>query len=94
MKEYKARIADKILAEKLDAMGAVLNFIRELSECRENVYPALADVYSPMPDVRPPMPYFHPPLADRKYLGRKVPFLLLLSQHIVLGYLAFWLIAE
>ena len=24
MKEYKARIADKILAEKLDAMGAVL----------------------------------------------------------------------
>ena len=35
MKEYKARIADKILAEKLDAMGAVLNLIRELSECRE-----------------------------------------------------------
>ena len=75
------------MAEKLDAMGAVLNLIRELSECRENVYPALADVYSPMP-------YFHPPLADRKYLGRKVPFLLLLGQHIVLGYLAFWLIAE
>ena len=24
MKEYRARIADKILAEKLDAMGAVL----------------------------------------------------------------------
>ena len=35
MKEYKARIADKILAEKLDAMGAVLNLIRELSECWE-----------------------------------------------------------
>ena len=33
MKEYKARIADKILLEKLDAMGAVLiggSYLRDI----------------------------------------------------------------
>ncbi len=38
MKEYKARIADKILAEKLDAMGAVL--IEGPKYCGKTTLPA------------------------------------------------------